>query len=263
MSGLIHKRFLYQTNSVTSSLLNFDNLSLLLKPLSPPASTISMPAKKYENFQRIHKDFQQKMNLSIQDKLEIHQKQRLIYNLYQKPIQQRFRSENFSDRLTSFTNAFPELGYFDSIMLKPTSVNAYYQNRFVTRHKFSFVYQWWNGQLAEHNIESTFLSDVDWRSMFVRSIGDLVIDFPDAEQYYNPRNRRWFLNSSSWGYWLNFEKTFSEEIAYHFMVECFHKSFNYLQNQREILDYAAHLYLQEGVLKEIDFVMLKSRFYLK
>jgi SpoVK/Ycf46/Vps4 family AAA+-type ATPase len=260
VSALIYKRFLYQTNIVTSNLLDFDNFSLLLKPLSPPASTISMPAKKYENFQRIQRDFHQKSHLSIHDKLEMHQKQRLMKNLYKKPLETLFRSESLEGRSNTFTNSFQELGYLDSIMLKPTSVNAYYQSRMITRHKFSFIHQWWNGQLAEHNVESTFLSDVDWRSMFVRSIGDLVIDFPDAEQYYNPRQRRWFFNSSSWGYWSNFNQTFSHEISYHFMFHCYQNASNHLQQHRESLDYYAHTLLQQGMLKEMDFITVPSRF---
>ncbi|MEY4860858.1 MAG: hypothetical protein RL059_557, partial [Bacteroidota bacterium] len=114
--------------------------------------------------------------------------------------------------------------------------------------------------LAEHNVESTFLSDVDWRSMFVRSIGDLVIDFPDAEQYYNPRQRRWFFNSSSWGYWSNFNQTFSHEISYHFMFHCYQNASNHLQQHRESLDYYAHTLLQQGMLKEMDFITVPSRF---
>ena len=260
VSALIYKRFLYQTNIVTSNLLDFDNFSLLLKPLSPPASTISMPAKKYENFQRIQRDFHQKSHLSIHDKLEMHQKQRLMKNLYKKPLEAVFRSESLGGRCNTFTNSFQELGYLDSIMLKPTSVNAYYQSRMLTRHKFSFIHQWWNGQLAEHNVESTFLSDVDWRSMFVRSIGDLVIDFPDAEQYYNPRQRRWFFNSSSWGYWSHFNQTLSHEISYHFMLHCYQNASNHLQQHRESLDYYAHTLLQQGMLKEMDFITVPSRF---
>ena len=266
VSALIYKRFLYQTNIVTSSLFHFDNSSLLLKPLSPPASTIAMPAKKYENFQRIHRDFHQKMHLSIHNKLEMHEKQRFMKNLYKKPIENCFRSESLAAgrrRGSPFSNSFQELGYLDSIMLKPTSVNAYYQSRMLTRHKFSLIHQWWNGQLAEHNMESTFLSDVDWRSMFVRSIGDLVIDFPDAEQYYNPRQRRWFCNSSSWGYWLHFNQTLSHEISYHFMLHCYQNASNHLQQHRESLDYYAHTMIQQSMLKEIDFITVSSRFQIQ
>ena len=52
------------------------------------------------------------------------------------------------------------------------------------RHKTYLTNQWWNGQQGEHNAETTFLSDIDWRFTFVQSIGDINIDFPDSEQFY-------------------------------------------------------------------------------
>lgn len=261
VSSLLQKRFLYQQNLVTTQFLSFENFSLLNKPANPPASSILMPAKKYENFQRTHRDFQQKNLLSINEKLQLHQQQRLIKTLYKKPIQNTFYSELISDHLTPFSSSFQELGYLDSLMLKSTAVNAYYKNCVLTRHKFSLIHQWWTGHLPEHNIETTFLSDVDWRSMFVKSIGDVVIDFPDAEQYYNPRKRRWFLNSTSWSYWLSFEKILSNEISYHFMIQCFNNASQYLENHREILDYYAHSFLKNAVLREIDLITIQSRFY--
>lgn len=258
----LQKRFLHQKNLITSKILSFDDFSLLTKPISPPSSSILVGVKKSENFQRMHFVFQHKTKLSINQKLQIHQQQRLMKNLYQKSIKNMFISETIPNHFTHFNSSGKELGYFDSIMLKPTSMNAYYNNRILIRHKFSLIPQWWTAQLAEYTVETTFLSDVDWRSMFIKSIGDLVIDFPDSEQYYNPRFRRWFTNSTSWNYWLNFDKILSNEIANHFMIECFNNASQKLESHREILDYYAYRFLKSGILKEIDLITIKSRFYL-
>jgi hypothetical protein len=105
------------------------------------------------------------------------------------------------------------------------SSSHFYQKKYIQlRHRFTNVNQWWTGMFPEHNRESTYLSDVDWRTMFVSSprhiqkhaaqtnqldshlkngegekqmkTFEFLMDFPDAEQYYNPRNRRWFFKSN-------------------------------------------------------------------
>nr|YP_009237947.1 cell division protein [Pseudomuriella schumacherensis]AMO01373.1 cell division protein [Pseudomuriella schumacherensis] len=269
--SLLQKRYLYNKNLLVSRMLYFEDISTLKEPPSPPSSSILMPAKRYENLRRTERDFQQKTNLSIHEKIQLHSKQRLMRKLYNQPVKEHFRSEIVPNRLTVFSQSFKELGYLERFVRKPTSINSHYKNKFLTRHKFQLVNQWWNGQLAEHNVEATFLSDVDWRSMFVKSNnlnlteetdGDLIIDFPDADQHYNPRRRRWFLHSSYWGYWSSFEKTLQYEIYYHFTIQCFNKTFNYLETQREILDFFAYAFLKKGSLKEIDLVTFLSRFYM-
>ena len=235
-------------------------MSTLKEPPSPPGSSILNPSKNYENFKRTMVASQQRAVFSINEKIQLHQQQRFIKKLYNKTIKDYFNSEMIENRQTFFTSSFKELGYLDKYTSRPTSVNCYYRNNILTRHKYYFTNQWWNGQLAEHNAETTFLSDVDWRSMFVNSLGDLVIDFPDADQHYNPRKRKWMLNSGYWGYWLTFEKTFQSEIYYHFVMECFNLATNSLDTQREILDYFAYLFLRKGVLKEIDLISTLSRF---
>nr|YP_009238148.1 cell division protein [Chromochloris zofingiensis]AMO01026.1 cell division protein [Chromochloris zofingiensis] len=260
--SLMHKRYLYNKNLLVSRMFYLEDSSNLKKPPSPPASSLLMPAKKYENLKRTERNFQQKATFSINEKIQFHQQQRLMKKLYNQPIQEYFHSEIIENRKTVFSSSFQELSFMDALTLRTTSVNCYYKNRILTRHKYSLVNQWWNGQLAEHNVETTFLSDVDWRSMFVESQGDLIIDFPDAEQFYNPRRRRWFLSTGYWGYWLSFEKTLQNEIYYHYMILCFNKTFNFLNHHREILDYFAYNFLHKGVLKEIDLVSTFSRFYL-
>nr|YP_009238222.1 cell division protein [Chlorotetraedron incus]AMO01100.1 cell division protein [Chlorotetraedron incus] len=307
--SILQKRYLYNKNLIVSKMLSFENpnRSSLKEPPSPPASSLLMPSKKYENFKRTERDFQQKSIFSIHEKMQMHQKQRFLKKLYNQPIQEYFQSQIFENRLTTFSSSFKELASLDSILLKTSSSHSYYKNRFLMRHRFSLINQWWNGQLAEHNAETTYLSDVDWRSMYVQSMnknqnteiqlttlpislsGELVdsqilnksltpiqarlnqkhdqadqfIDFPDAEQHYNPRSRRWFLHTNSWNYWLSFENALQYEIYSHFIMESFYKTYIYFNKNRELLDYFVFKFLQKGSLKELDFIFTFSRFYIK
>lgn len=273
LDSFFQKRYLYNKNSIVSKMLLFEDTASLREPPSPPNSSILMPAKKFENYKRTLRDFIKKPMLTINEKIQIHQKQRFLKLLYNVPIQRSFAtvsnqknitnsfnsSQNY--KYTNFYNSFKELGYLDLLTLKPTSSYCFYKNRFLKRQRFSFLNQWWNGQLAEHNVETTYLSHVDWRSMFVQSLGDLVIDFPDADQYYNPRSRRWFLHSDSWAYWLSFEKNLTHEISQHYILNCFTKTSNLLNENRELFDYLAFRFLRYHQLKEIDFLHSLIRFY--
>lgn len=252
--SLIQKRFLYQKNRMATQLLDFSDKEIHMEPPSPPVSKILMPTKKYENFKRVEKDFQQKPLFKIQQKIQLHQQQRFMKSLYQNQISS-YRQKN-----SSISEITKELAYIENSLNKPSSVNCYYKSRILNRHRFSRMNQWWNAQLAEHNVETSRLSDVDWRSMFSESFGDLTIDYPDAEQYYNPKYRRWFLQSSYGGYWLSFQKTILFEIYQHFMILCYNRVSNYLETERELLDYFASMYLQKATFQEIDFISTLSRF---
>nr|YP_009364134.1 cell division protein [Hydrodictyon reticulatum]AQU64496.1 cell division protein [Hydrodictyon reticulatum] len=331
--SILQKRFLYNKNLIITKMLSFDNpnQSSLREPPSPPASSLLMPSKKYENFKRIERDFQQKATFSIYEKMQMHQKQRFLKRLYNKPVLESFKSQLFENRLTSFESSFKEFSYNkDSNLLKLSSSHSYYKNRLNIRHRFSLINQWWNGQLAEHNVEVTYLSDIDWRTMYIQSallqsegakpkqtkqnhnnysqslnqqyfIGastdkkdpdepnnkssyeklglkqsksifsysktsnktDSMLDFPDADQHYNPRVRRWFLNANSWNYWLNFENTFYYEIYSHMIYDSFNKTSLYFNQNRELLDFFVYTYNIKGSLKEIDLIFIFSRFYRK
>jgi hypothetical protein len=261
-------------------MLFFEDKISLGEPPSPPNSSILNPARKFENYQKTLRDFMQKPGLTINEKLQMHQKQRflkLLYNIPQ-PTTSRAKAENSGNKLgSSFTNgsveslsvspenfsaSFKELGYLDLVTLRPSSTYGFYKNRLFHRQCFSFLNQWWNGQLAEHNAETTYLSHIDWRSMFVKSLGDVFLDFPDAEQYYNPRNRRWFLQSKTWSYWLNFENM-REQISEHFLMECFTQISELLHSNRELTDYLAYRFLRNHQLHELDLLQVLVRFYKK
>nr|WVD55979.1 cell division protein [Tetradesmus bajacalifornicus] len=291
--AIIQKRFLFTKNLLLSKMLFFENKNQKKLPPSPPNSSIFMPSKKYENFKRTENDFVQKSRFSINEKIQMHQQQRFLKQLYNIPIQQYFRSEVFSNRQTFFSSSFQELAYIDSLTRR-TSSSHFYQKKYLgIRHRFSNVNQWWNGFLPEHNIETTYLSDVDWRTMFTsgttkqkqtislknsakqllffeKSLNEtfeLTMDFPDAEQYYNPRNRRWYFHGKSFtknhknlSYWFTFDMNLQYEIYYHYLMQSFHETFQYLDKNREMFDSFVFYLLQKGFLKEIDCLMIISRF---
>lgn len=300
ITQLVQKRYLYNKNLLMTKMLFFEDQTSLRQAPSPPSSSILMPAKKFENLKRMEKDYQEKPAFLIYEKIQIHQQQKLMKELYNKPVITYFKSQNMKNRYTPFLTAFKELGYKNSKMniSFPSSTDVYQKNKILTRHKFSLINQWWNSQFAEHNSETTFLSDVDWRSMFVdssvfttkketkeknleknqnstfknylfnvetlpyKNAIELTIDFPDTIQYYNPRHRRWYLNSTFSNYWLTFEKSLSYEIYNHYLAQSFNQSFNYLDKNREILDSFSYNYLTKGQLLEIDLLSTLARFFL-
>jgi len=214
---------------------------------------ILMPTKKYEAFKSTENIFLYKNSFSLYEKIHIHQKQRFFKKLYNQPIQFYFQSHTKFQDFTTFTNSFKELG-FHLPAIKGSSTNYYSKTRFFMRHCFSLTNQWWNAHLPEHNMESTFLSDVDWRSMYVqskklmrlypqtgcvftsknRTEKDLFFDFSDADQQYNPRIRKWIFYPYSNKF--DFQNLFYYEIYYHLFMQSFYQIFYKIEKNRELLD---------------------------
>ena len=270
--SVLSKRYLLNKNLMTPKLLYFSNHSSLHESPSPPASNILLPLKRYENYKRTFniEQIKHKANSPIKNlhsTLELHQQQRLVKRLYKLPIREFFRSEIISEKLVGFANSSITLASIEKNTIKPSSMNWYYRHRILNRHRNYLNTQWWNGQLNEHNTESTFSSDIDWRYTFVESIGDIFIDFPDSEQFYNARNRRWSLTSGSWNNWFNFSEA-NQQITLHqiynqYIFDCFIKTYTSLDQSREILDFYAftslnHCMLKE--LKEISIINIFNRF---
>ena len=253
-------------------LLSFNNRYSLMEPPSPPISNILLPSKRYENYKKTFRNEYETLNKqnsfsgSILEKLKFHEQQRLLKRLYKYPIKEFFKSEiltSYTDKktsdytinsdptvLTNFNTSYLTLAPLEKTssrltkLTKISSINWSYKNILYNRHKTYLTNQWWNGQQGEHNAETTFLSDIDWRFTFVQSIGDINIDFPDSEQFYNPRNRRWVLTKGDWNYWFNIESEF-KDIYYHYIYDCFISAYKYLNKNREIIDfYAERLHQQ-------------------
>ncbi len=271
---VLQKRFLFTKNSLLFKMLFFENKNQQKQPPSPPFSSLSIPAKKYEQFKRAEHAFTSKGHFSMNQKIQMHQQQKFLKQLYNIPQQNVLFSQKFS--------SIQELAYFDSVSLRGTSSHFYYKQYFVQRHRFSYLNQWWNGFFPEHTPESTFLSDVDWRTMFGTSLQpeksispskekkflnfEFSMDFPDAEQYYNPRNRRWYfeknfcekkIDSSKW---FKLDLHLQYEIYYHSFFQVFYETFLYFDKNRELLDFFVSQLLQKGSLKELDSLTILTRF---
>lgn len=265
----------------STKLLSFNNKYSLMEAPSPPISNILLPAKRYENYKRTFNNQyrasgttgQNNFGASVTDKIQLHQQQRLLKRLYKYPIKEFFRSEilnsNAISNFSSFNNSFPVLAPLEKTNLaslnKLSSVNWCYRNILYNRHRTYLTNQWWNGQQGEHNAETTFLSDIDWRYTFVQSIGDIHIDFPDSEQFYNPRNRRWMVTNGDWNYWFNIQAEL-KDVYSHYVYECFTKAYKYLDQNREIIDFYAEFLHQAPLttdLKERDLLNLYKRFFYK
>jgi hypothetical protein len=325
-------------------LLSFNNKYSLMQAPIPPLSNVLLPSKRFENYKKTFNSEYNSINNentfhnSIAQKVEFHQKQRLLRRLYKYPIKEFFRSEilnpksnfilprqvfsgevpltssnypylhdryrpcryntktyrkyyldknkkskfnvfNTSDlnkleksSLTSFNigvSYLSPLEQNDPIgpkLIKLSSINWCYKNLLYNRHRTHLINQWWNSQQGEHNVETTFLSDIDWRYTFIQSskgANDINVDFPDSEQFYNPRNRRWFLTYKDWNYWFNTQSEL-KNVYNHYIYDCFAKTFRYLNQNREIIDFYSELLYQRSDstgLNEKELLNLYKRFF--
>jgi hypothetical protein len=89
---------------------------------------------------------------------------------------------------------------------------------------------------------------------------DIVIDFPDADQHYNPNNRRWMLTTGAWDCWFTIDKKLQTEIFDHLLTECIVKSFTLLDNNRELLDYTVSKYMTKGIIKNQNLIFALKKF---
>jgi hypothetical protein len=274
--SFVQKRFLYKSNLMLPTLFNLTNYSSLMEPFAPapPITSILLPAKRYENLKRslsYYQNHDQNFGSGIMEKINIHQQQRLVKRLYNIPVKESFKSEIIENRLSSFSNASLMIGSMSpSGLQKISSSNWFVRNRIFTRHSHYLTNQWWNGQLPEHNAETTFLSDIDWRYAFVeREARDILLDFPDADQHYNPRNRRWVGNTNSPFGTISMpsltgsENAFYSEIYSHFIYDSFVKAFNIYEQNREVFDYYAFHICKQGLhchLHEFERLKLIQRF---
>ncbi len=307
--SFVKKRYLYNKNLIVPKLLNFLDYSALEEPPSPPSgkSNILIPAKRYENYKKVTKEniygpanYKAYSSL-ILDKLEAHSKQAYIKSIYKKtkylddPNNQNNKVLLRAEPLNGFLNPEDFKKELASIetnqnsLKQITSANGYYQPKIYKRHRNYLTNQWWNGQLTEHSAESLFLSDIDWRLTFsniikdnnpfkggalkgstLLSTKDILIDFPDADQHYNPKHRRWMLTSGYISSWFSFDKKGAEPLkttppkiigfADNCILDCFINSYILLDKNRELLDYSVTKFIKTGLIKEIHFTSFIKKF---
>jgi hypothetical protein len=346
----IEKQLMYKKNLIIPKLLQFYDAGIqsasLHDPPSAPSSFLLLPAKRYENYKRSFVTMQnqnlysnssgliEKMQASLEKRILKKNLYSLFERSYSKNLFNSIKQNNnetinkinldksqknnnfFNEKKKlqplNFENMSVALLSISKFIENPTSINWYYRNRLLNRHRGYLNNQWWNGQLSEQNVETTFLSDVDWRSNFVSSfinkksfsqtnklsfnlnknkktnslststfqvepsklsnsnsnlkkseqnyLLDILIDYPDFDQHYNPRNRRWILNYGYWSYWYNYQKDYNKEIYSYMVMETFLKTYHFLNSNREILDYLVAKLIKIGLLKEITIIDSLKRF---
>jgi hypothetical protein len=361
-TNFVHKRFLYSPSNkglfgqdalLSPKLLSFTDGNVLEEPPSPPFSSLLLPAKRFENYQRVFQDMlnnqttmgQRKAEISWGEILQYHKQlssikilnvnkdlypfgleserqgftpvegvsgiQRSNLGLPASFVLRTKKQSKSSLSQPSLVRGEKQLGLNKLLEINnlnkqnPTNINWYYQNRILKRHGQYLTNQWWNGQLSEHNAETVFLSNIDWRSSFIknkRSLNllydplnttnkraafalpkggahlslasirdtkgthqsnykgglDVLLDFPDTDQYYNPCRRRWFLTKGYWSFGYNLDKAehssgapkvalegreklmngkARESIIKIWILECINQGYTYLYNNTELLDY--------------------------
>lgn len=268
--SFIHKRYLYKKNLIVPKLLSFTDGNVLEEPPCPPFSSLLIPAKRFENYKRVFHDSivsnkmgPRKAAISFIEKIQYQTQLRKI-----KELKNIFSDAQKSKKATYNTTQQKQLKHLGELTTVPdenlvqttTNINWYYQNRILKRHGHYLTNQWWTGQLSEHNAETVFLSDIDWRSSFIKnkqistnfqqknsSDGlDILLDFPDTDQYYNPRRRRWLLNKGYWSFWFNFDKVYSVEIVSTWILESIIQTYMFLYNNTELLDFVTSKFIVLG-----------------
>jgi hypothetical protein len=282
-----------------TKLLSFNNRYSLMEAPSPPISNILLPSKRFENYKKSFNNQFESNGInknsfqgSIYEKLDLHQQQRLLKRLYKYPIKEFFKSEllknsinknkdDFEFLQTNFNNSYLTIAPLEKTNLtkltRLSSTNWCFKNILYNRHRTFLINQWWNGQQGEHNVETTFLSDIDWRYTFsshkksnnletqIENPFDVNIDFPDSEQFYNPRNRRWFITKGDWNCWFNIQSEL-KDIYNHYIYDCYVNAYKYLNKNREVIDFYSELLHQTPLqsptgLNEREFLNLYKRFF--
>jgi hypothetical protein len=99
-----------------------------------------------------------------------------------------------------------------------------------------------------------------------KTIGDFLIDFPDADQYYNPIQQRWFScnhqsttatqkpSSYSWKTWFDLEKGLSSDIINHYVFETFSRTYMIFDDNRELLDHFVAKLTSKTMMQEIESI---------
>nr|AYQ95314.1 cell division protein [Uronema sp. CCAP 334/1] len=246
----------YIKNVVTISSL-YSKSPLLLKLLH--LEDVNKPRQKsffeslnagmlFEYYDFHHRAFFKKNNVSNEETLNSLILQKYMLNNQGRPLRKYVKLEN-SNRLWLFRILFTELGSLDNISLRATSMNYYYRNKISLKQIFKLsTYQWWNWHLRKP----------------LEQLGDVqdIAYFPCGDKYYNPRHRRWVLTNGFWSYWFSFDKNFYFDLYEQYMFESFQTAYLSLDENREILDYLAKLFIYLEKVSETELFLIFNRYKL-
>nr|QUO99173.1 cell division protein [Oedogonium sp. HN1801B] len=262
--SLIRTSCLYSKNHLTSKLFYLDDV---FKKRQRIFSENLGPSLLFEYFNLNKESFLKRNTISLDEHLKKQQNQKYLLNLQQKPLRKYLFHSNLNkisipktsfkktdkvqeknyQRLALFRILFNELGALDSISLRPTAMNYYYDTKISQKQRFrKYTYKWWNWHLKK-TIDS--LEEFQYLDFF-----------PYADKQYNPRRQRWMLTNGYSAYWLSQEKILYHQIYEQLIIECFQISYLQLDKHREMLDYLVQLLMTKQLLTEIQWILFFKRF---
>ena len=236
---------LYSKSPVLLKLLHLEDVN---KPRQKSFFESLNAGMLFEYYDFHHRAFFKKNNVSNEETLNLLVLQKYMLNNQGRPLRKYVKLEN-SNRSWLFRILFTELGSLDNISLRATSMNYYYRNKIVLKQIFKLsTYQWWNWHLRKPLEQLDDVQDIAY--------------FPCGDKYYNPRHRRWVLTNGFWSYWFSFDKNFYFDLYEQYMFESFQNAYLSLDENREILDYLAKLFISLEKVSETELFLIFNRYKL-
>jgi len=266
ISTVIQKRSIWTKNLVVFRLLYLPNNQDYREPLGLPVYDLVDADKNYETLQKEQRVLYRPGNLTMNEKIELHKTYRLYLAVANRTIEewhgQPYRPEEMQLLKRHVLPSLEELGSLALVMNHATGgTNKFYRQTTHLRQRFHLIDQWWNGHLADLDVETTLQSEVETRTFFEESIGnDVEIDYPLAERYYNVRSRRWVWKQNAESWFLKGAQ-FNDAAAYHYMVCALTRCYEELHKNRESLDHLAYTFLKSGKVSEVQTYSHYTRFY--
>jgi hypothetical protein len=265
ISSVIQKRALWTKNLIVYRLLYIPNNEDYREPNALPTYDLMDPNKNYETLQKEQRILYRTGNLTMNEKIELHKTYRLYLAVANRTIEdwhgQQYKPEELQLLKRHVLPSLEELSSLALVMNHPTGTNKFYRDSTHLRQRFHLIDQWWNGHLADLDVERTLQSPVETRTFFEESIGnDIDIDYPLPDRYYNVRSRRWVSKQGNESWFLKGAK-FDAAAAYHYMVCALTRCYEELHNNRESLDQLAYTFLKSGKVSEVQTYSHYARFY--
>jgi hypothetical protein len=243
IKNVVTTSVLYSKTPLLGKLLRLEDVS---KPRQKQFFESLNAAMLFEYSDFHYRAFFKKNNISTEENLNLLINQKYMLNNQGRPLRKYVKLEH-SNRLWLFRILYTELGSLDNITLNPTSMNYYYRNKIALKQVFKLAsYQWWNWHLRKPVEQLEDIQEIAY--------------FPCENKYYTPRRRRWVLTNGFWGYWFSFDKNFYFDLYEQYMLQTLHFACLQLDQNREVLDYLAKLYIYKEKLSETDIIFALKRY---
>lgn len=265
ISSVIQKRSIWTKNLVVFRLLYLPINQDFREPHGLPTYDLVDPDKNYETLQKEQRILYRPGNLTMNEKIELHKTYRLYLAVANKTIEDwhgpLYKPAELELLKRHVLPSLEELSSLALVMNHPTGTSKFYRDSTHLRQRFHLIDQWWNGHLADLDVETTLQSEVETRTFFDESVGnDVDIDYPLPDRYYNVRSRRWVSKQGAESWVLKGSK-FNDAAAYHYMVCALTRCYEELHKNRESLDHLAYTFLKSGQVSEVQTHSHYTRFY--